>query len=65
MLKPYSKLSVSEMELIILNTDVRCIKVSITDGKMLILHYIGIFHFFMAAILDTIQNGRLAQDIAC
>ena len=37
--------------------DVLLIKVSNTDGRMLILRYIGILSFFMAAILKTIQNG--------
>ena len=41
----------------VLNTDVLLIKVSITDGRRLILHYAGFWSFFMAAILKTIQNG--------
>ena len=37
--------------------DVLLIKVSNTDGRMLILRYIGILSFLMAHILKTIQNG--------
>ena len=55
MLRPYMELSISEMKVRILNLNVLLIKVSITDGRRLILHYIGIF--FTAAILKTIQNG--------
>ena len=50
-------LVISEMKLMVLDIDVLLIKVSITDGRMLILHYIGILLFVMAAILKTIQNG--------
>ena len=34
------------MKLMVLNIDVLLIKVSITDGRRLILHYIGILSFF-------------------
>ena len=54
MLRPYIKL---EMKLRVLDLDVLLIKVSITDGRRLILHYIGILPFFTAAILKTIKNG--------
>ena len=38
--------------------DVLLIKVSMTDGRRLILHYIlGICHFVKADILKTIRNG--------
>ena len=33
------------------------IKVSVTDGRRLILQYIGIVSFYTAAILKFIQNG--------
>ena len=39
------------MELKILNINGPFINVSKTDGRRLILHYIDIFYFFMAAIL--------------
>ena len=39
------------MELSIINIAGPLIKVSITDDRRLILHYIGILSFFMAAIL--------------
>ena len=57
MLRLYVRLFISEMELRILNIDGMLIKISITDGRRLILHYIGILSFFLAAILKTIQNG--------
>ena len=57
MFRPYNKFLISEMRLRVLNIDVLLIKVNNTDGRMLILHYIGILSFFMAAILKTIQNG--------
>ena len=57
MLRPYIKLVISEMKLRVLDIDVLRIKVSITDGRRLILHYIGSLPFFTAAILKTIQNG--------
>ena len=40
-----------------LNIDDMFIKVSITDGRSLILHHIGILSFALVAILKTIQNG--------
>ena len=49
---------ISEMELRILSTDGLLIKLSITDGRTLILHHIGILSFFLAAILKNIQNGE-------
>ena len=57
MLRPYIEILRLEMKLRVLIIDVLLIKVSNTDGRMLILHYIGILSFFMAAILKTIQNG--------
>ena len=57
-LKPYIKLLISEMKLGVLNIDILLIKVSNTDGRRLILHYIGILSFFTVIILKTIQNGR-------
>ena len=50
MLRPYVKLSISEMKLRVLNIDVLFMKVSITDGSRLILHYIDILSLF--------QNGE-------
>ena len=41
------------------------IKVSITDGRRLILHYIGSLPFFTAAILKTIQMAGRTQAIEC
>ena len=57
MLRPYIKLLISELKLRVLDIDILLIKVSITDGRRAILHYIGILPFFTAAILKTIQNG--------
>ena len=56
-LRPYIKHLISEMKLRDLNIDVLLIIVNITDNGRLILHYIVIVSFFMAAILKTIQNG--------
>ena len=56
-LRPYIKLLISELKLRVLDTGVLLIKVSNTDGRRLILHYIFALPFFMAAILKTIQNG--------
>ena len=55
--KKYIKLLISEMKLRVLNIDVLLMKVSITDGRRLILHYIllGFLSFFMATILKTIH----------
>ena len=41
------------------------IKVSITDGRRLILQYIGILSFFMAAILKPSKAMGETQDIEC
>ena len=41
------------------------IKVSITDCRRLILHYIGILSFFMAAILKPSKMAGGTQDIEC
>ena len=57
MLRPYIKILRSEMKPGVLIIDVFLIKVGNTDGRMLILHYIGMLSFFMVAILKTIQNG--------
>ena len=53
------------MELRILNIDVQLMKVSITDGRRLILHFIGILSFFMAAILEPSNMAGGTQDIEC
>ena len=54
------------MKLVVLDIDCLLIKVSITDCMRLILHYICILPFFMAAILKTIYNGGgRTQDIEC
>ena len=53
------------MELRILNIDGPLEKVSITDGRRLILHYIGILTFFMAAILKSSKMAGGNQDIEC
>ena len=45
------------MELKILNIAGPLIKASLTDGRKLILHYIGILSFFHGDHLETIQNG--------
>ena len=53
------------MELRILNINGTLIKVSIIDGRRLILHYIGILSFFMAAILKPSKKAGGTQDIEC
>ena len=53
------------MELMILNIAGPLIKVSITDGKRLLLHYIDILSFFMAAILKPSKMAGGTQDIDC
>ena len=64
MLRPYVWLFISEMELRILTIDDLLIKINITDGRRLILHYIGIFVFFLAAILKAKMAG-VTQNIEC
>ena len=56
---------ISEMDLRILNIAGLLIKISITDGRRLILHYIGILSFFMAAILKPSKMADGTQDIEC
>ena len=53
------------MELRILNIAGPLIKVSIIDGRRLILHYICILSFFMAAILKPSEMAGGTQDIEC
>ena len=53
------------MELRILSIAGPLIKVSITDGRRLILHYVGILSFFMAAILKPSKMAGGTQDIEC
>ena len=55
----------SEMELRILNINGPLMKVSVIEGRRLILHYIGILSFFMAAILKTSKMECGTQDIEC
>ena len=62
MLRPYMELSISEMKVRILNLDVLLIKVSITDGRRLILHYIGIF--FHGGHLENHPKWRLGPKIS-
>ena len=51
------------MELRFINIAGPLIKVSITDGRRLILHYIGILSFFMAAVLKPSKMAGGTQDI--
>ena len=53
------------MELRILNIPGPLIKVSITDGRRLVLHNIGILSFFMVAILKTSKMAGGTKDIEC
>ena len=53
------------MELRILNIAGPLIKVIITNGRRLILHYIGIVSFFMAAILKPSEMADGTQNIEC
>ena len=53
------------MELRILNIAGPLIKVSIIGGRRLILHYIGLLSFFMAAILKPSKMAVGTQDIEC
>ena len=55
----------SEMEFRILNIAGLLINVSITDGRKLISHYIGILSLFMAAILKPFKMAGGTQDIEC
>ena len=58
MLRPYNKFLLQDMKFRVLNIDVLLIKVSIKDGRLLKLHYIGILSIIMAQILKkNIQNG--------
>ena len=51
--------------IVILNIAGLLIKESITDGRRLILHYIGVLSFFMAAILKPSKMADGTQDIKC
>ena len=53
------------MGLMILNIAGPLIKVRKTDGRRLILHYIGILSFFMAVILKPSKMAGGTQDIEC
>ena len=53
------------MKLRILNGAGPLINVSITDGRKLISHYIGILSFFMAAILKPSKMAGGTKDIEC
>ena len=53
------------MELRILNIAGPLIKVSITDGRRLILQYIGNLSFFMAAFLRPSKMAGGTKDIEC
>ena len=65
MFRLYIQLYISEMELRILNIPGPHIKVSITDGRRLILHYIGILSSFMVAILKLSKMAGGTRDIEC
>ena len=65
MLRPYIQLFTSEMELIILNVDGPLIKVSIADGRMLILQFMGILSFFIVAIMKPFKRAGGTHDIEC
>ena len=47
----------------VLNIDVLLIKVSITDGRRLILHHIGIFSFFHSGYLEIHPKSRVGSII--
>ena len=51
------------MELRILVIDGPLIKLSITDGRRLVLYYLGILSFFMAAIFKPSEMAGGAEDI--
>ena len=53
------------MKLIVLNIAGRFIKISIIDGRRLILNYIGILSFFMVAILKPPKMADGTEDIEC
>ena len=65
MLRPYIYPFISEMEFRILSIVDPLTKVSVTDGRRLILHYIGILSFFMAAILKPLKMADGTKDIEC
>ena len=48
----------------VLDIGVLLIKGIITDGRRLMLHYIGILPFFMAAILKTHPKWRVGPKIS-
>ena len=64
MLRQYIKLLISEMKLRVLDIDVLLIKVSITDGRRLLLHYIGILPFFTTAVLKKHPKWRVGPKIS-
>ena len=49
----------------ILNIAGLFINISITDGRKLLSHYIGILSLFMAAILKPSKMAGGTQDIEC
>ena len=53
------------MELRILNIAVPLIKISISDGRRLILHYIVILPFFIAVIVKQSKMAGGTQDTEC
>ena len=64
MYRTYIKLSISGMKLRVLNIDFVLIKVNITDGRRLILHYTGILSFFHGGHLDNHPKWRVGPKIS-
>ena len=64
MLRPYIKILISEMKLRVLNIDVLLIKVSKTDGRRLILHYIGVLSFYHGGHLENHPKCRVGPKIS-
>ena len=63
MLRRYIKLKISEMKLRVLDVDVQ-LKVSITGGRRLILHYIGILPSLHGGHLENHQKWRVGPKIS-
>ena len=64
MFRPYIKLLISEMKFRVLDIDVLLINESITDGRGLILHHIGILLFLHGGHLENHPKWRVGPKIS-
>ena len=64
MLRSYRKLAISKMKLRVLDIDALLIQVSISNGRRLILLYIGNFVFFHGGHLENHPKCRVGPKIS-